>query len=89
MDTPKESLTVCYMIELSPKWLDFLMHSPETGMGYQIVSVVLKDGTQLDRVVVIDGKIASIKGRDDIPFISDDIQEIIVTHDKWDFNREK
>ena len=76
------------MIQLSPKWLKLLVNS-ETGMSYHIVSVVLKNGARFDRVVIVGGKIASIKGRDDIPFTSDDIQEIIVTHDKWDFNREK
>ena len=54
-------------------------------MGYQIVSIVLSDGTKFDQVVVDSGYITQIKEFEDIPFSEEDIQEIIVTHDKWDF----
>ena len=64
------------------------MNQPETGMGYQIVSVVLRDGTRYDQVVVDSGYITQIKGFKRIPFSEEDIQEIIVTHDKWDFDAE-
>jgi hypothetical protein len=62
---------------------------PETGMGYQVVTVVLKDGTRFDQVVVVEGCITQIRGRADIPFTEDDIARIVVTHDKWDFGHEK
>ena len=76
------------MILLSTKWANELVLSPETGMGYQVVTVFLKDGTRFDQVVIIDGCIAQIRGYDDIPFTENDIQEIVLTHDKWDFDRE-
>ena len=76
------------MIELSTAWTDHLMNQPETGMGYQIVSVVLRDGTRYDQVVVDSGYITQIRGLTRIPFSEEDIQEIIVTHDKWDFDAE-
>ena len=77
------------MLKLSPKWARELMLMPETGMGYQVVTVTLKDGTRFDQVAVIEGCITQIRGRKDIPFTEDDILKIVVTHDNWDFAREK
>jgi len=58
-------------------------------MDYQIVSVVLRDGTQFDQVAVVGGRVVKIRGRKDIPFSEDDIVKIIITHDKWDFGKEQ
>jgi predicted fused transcriptional regulator/phosphomethylpyrimidine kinase len=77
------------MITLSSKWATELASKPETGMGYQVVSVVLKDGKRFDQVAVVEGRITEIRGRTDIPFAEDDIAEIILTHDKWNFNAER
>jgi len=77
------------MIELSPNWAKMLAKNPETGMGFQIVTIVLKDGSQFDQVAVVEGCITQIRGRNDIPFTEDEIQRIIVTHDKWDFIHER
>ena len=51
-------------------------------MGYQIVSVYLKDGRRFDHVVIVGGTISSIKGDSIIPFQESDIDKIVVTHDK-------
>ncbi len=77
------------MIELSPKWAIELASKPETGMGYQVVSIVLKDGRKIDQVAVVEGRITEIRGRQDIPFTEDQIAQIVVTHDKWNFNAER
>jgi hypothetical protein len=77
------------MITLSQKWLKELASKPETGMGYQVVSIVLKDGKRFDQVAVVEGRITEIRGRKDVPFAEDDISEIILTHDKWNFNAER
>lgn len=77
------------MIALSEKWAAELASKPETGMGYQVVTVVLKDGTRFDQVAVVEGQIAEIRGRKDIPFSEEEIAEIILTHDKWNFNAER
>ena len=73
-------------LKLNQKWSDYLYHKPETGMGYQIATVMLKDGRRFERVVV-DGnvEISEIFGHTNIPFTDEDIADIIVTHDKWDF----
>lgn len=77
------------MIELTKKWAKELASKPETGMGYQVVSVVLKDGRRFEQVVVVEGRITKIRGQKDIPFSEDQIAEIFVTHDKWNFNAER
>jgi len=61
---------------------------PETGMGYQVVSVILKNGNRFDQVTVVEGQITQLRGRKDIPFTEDQIAEIVLTHDKWDFKSE-
>jgi hypothetical protein len=76
------------MIELSSKWIDHLIKQGETGMGYQIVSIILRDGTKYDQVVVDSGYITKIRGFEEIPFLEEDIEKIVVTHDKWDFDAE-
>lgn len=73
-------------VTLSKKWLNILLKEKETGMGYYIVSVILKTGTVFDRVVISDGKITKIFGEEGIPFQEQDIKEIKITHDKWKFN---
>ena len=77
------------MIALTGKWAAELASKPETGMGYQVVTVVLKDGKRFDQVVVVQGQVSGIRGRKDIPFGEEDISEIILTHDKWNFNAER
>lgn len=76
------------MIELPPNWIKWLVQQPETGMGYHVVTVILKDGRSFERVVVDSGYITRIYGLDGIPFKVEDIENLIVTHDKWDFSRE-
>ena len=77
------------MIKLTEKWVTELIGKPETGMGYQIVSVVLMDGRLFEQVIIIDGLINGIRGLDNIPFTVEEIAQIILTHDKWDFNAER
>jgi predicted fused transcriptional regulator/phosphomethylpyrimidine kinase len=77
------------MIELSPKWVIELSSKPETGIGYQVISIVLKDGRRFDQVVVVEGRITQIRGREDIPFTEDQIARMLLTHEKWNFNAER
>jgi hypothetical protein len=75
------------MVNLSEEWCNYLKSQPETGMGYWVVSVTLRDGRVFDRAVIVDGMITQIKDRPNIPFSVDDIAGIRVTHDKWKFNQ--
>lgn len=73
------------MLALSRKWAPYLVAQPETGMGYQIVTLVLRDGRRFEQVIVQGGFITQIRGLQSLPFAESDISEIIVTHDKWEF----
>lgn len=74
------------MIKLSKKWIKELASKSETGMGYQVVTVILKDKREFCQTVVIDGQITLIRNLDNVPFTEDQIDQIILTHDKWNFN---
>ena len=67
-------------------WAPFLMKQPETGMGYFVATVTLKDGTSFKQVVIDSGFITVVRGFDFIPFDPRDITDIQVTHDKWDWH---
>jgi hypothetical protein len=77
------------MLNIPEKFIKELMSKPETGMGYQIVKIILKDGREFNQVAVIQSSIiGQIRGMDKIPFKEDEIDQIILTHDKWDFSKE-
>lgn len=71
------------MLQLSDKWGPVLASQPETGMGYQVASIILKDGSRYDQVLIEAGCITRIRALDDVPFDEDQIAEIVVTHDRW------
>ena len=70
-------------LQLSDKWVQFLVNQPETGMGYQVCTIRLRDGREFKQAIVDSGFVSKIKDTDGIPFSEDEIEEIIVTHDKW------
>ena len=76
------------MVNLSRKWAEWLSANSETGMGYQVATVVLLNGKIFNQVVIVEGRITQIRGLSDIPFTQYQIADIILTHDKWDFNAE-
>ncbi len=69
------------MLLLSAKWAATLARERETGMGYQVVTILLKDGRRYDGVVVVGGVISRVAGTESIPFAEADIKSIRVTHD--------
>jgi len=73
------------MLKLSDKWGPTLVSQPETGMGYQVASIILKNGSRYDQALIEAGCVTRIRGRKGIPFSEDQIAEIVVTHDKWNF----
>ena len=77
------------MIKLPDRLARELASEPETGMGYQVVSVVLTDGRRFDQGVVVEGQITEIRGLARVPFETDEISEVVLTHDKWDFGADR
>ena len=73
------------MYPLSEKrFADFFRKSPETGMGYWVVTAVLKDGRRYEQVLVNSGYLTRVRNYDEIPFAEHEIDHFIVTHSKWD-----
>ena len=73
---------VLKMLYLSDRWADVLARERETGMGYQVVSILLTDGRRYDGVVVVGGILSEVAGNETIPFVEKDIARIVVTHDR-------
>ena len=76
------------MLKLSDKWAPILVPKPETGMGYQVITVILKDGRRFEQAIHSGGYITQVRGYDSLPFKEPEIEDIIVTHEKWDWNKE-
>lgn len=65
--------------------LDQLKRGTETGIGYQVVSVELKDGRYFDQVVVSECCIIEVRGFAEIPFAPHDVATVSVNHKRWNF----
>jgi hypothetical protein len=76
------------MLSLSNKWIEYLRSQPETGMGHQVVTIKIRDGKIFRQAVVDSGHVTRIRGFMEIPFTQEEIEEITVTHDKWDWKNE-
>jgi len=50
------------LVPIPPESATSLKREKETGPGYQIVSVVLKDGTRFEQVVASEGYIIAVRG---------------------------
>lgn len=70
------------MLRLSKKWAPALLVQPETGMGYQMATVVLKDGRRYKRVTIIEGAHTEVSGESSVPFEEGEIAETRVTHER-------
>ena len=65
--------------------LNDLKRGGETGIGYQIISVELKDGKCFDQVVASEGCIIEVRGYEEIPFAPEEVASVIVNHKRWNF----
>lgn len=70
------------MLSLSDKWASVLRDQRESGMGYQICTVMLRDGRHVERVVIVGGTVTEVAGDKVVPFTEDQIVDIRVTHGK-------
>lgn len=58
--------------KLGKTWQEKLSNLPESGMGYQIVDITLKDGRVLGKVPVLNGEYCQT----DVVFSSDDVKNV-------------
>jgi hypothetical protein len=70
------------MLALSDKWASALVSQPETGMGYQVATVTLKDGRRFPNAVLVGGGITKTGDNPEIPFVESDIESITIDHGK-------
>jgi hypothetical protein len=73
------------LVSIPSAFVDYLKRTSETGIGYQVVSVVLKDGRSFDQVATSEGCIIAVRGYEEIPFASDDVASVSVNHKRWNF----
>jgi len=64
---------------------EHLKSTEESGFGYQIVSVELKDQRVFEQVVISEGCIIEVRGFKEIPFIPDDVVSVHLNHKHWNF----
>lgn len=60
------------MVTLNEKWSRYLKLQPETGMGYQIARVELRDGRVFSRVLILGDQIHEVDHATTIPFSEKD-----------------
>jgi hypothetical protein len=68
------------------KWTHFLLSHGETGMGYTTCDIILKNGNHYSDAMIVEGNITKIRGLKEIPFEANEIEKIIVTHNRWNWN---
>ena len=74
------------MLKLNNKrFADYFRSQPETGMGYWIATIHLKDGRVFPQAAIVGGTVACIRNQETISFKEEEIDRFDVTHDKWDW----
>jgi hypothetical protein len=64
---------------------DQLRRQEKTGLGYQVVSVNLKDGRTFGQVIVSEGCVIQVRGYGEVPFQQDEVASVQVNHRRWNF----
>ena len=73
------------LVPIPSRFVDHLKRAAETGIGYQVISVELKDGRSFDQVATSEGYIIEVRGYEEIPFAPDDVASVSVNHKRWNF----
>jgi hypothetical protein len=68
-------------------FVEQLKQADQTGMGYQVVSVTLKDGRAFEQVAASEGCFIAVRGHQDIPFSSEEVISVKVNHKRWNFRK--
>ena len=75
------------VVSLPPESLSGLKNEKQTGPGYQVVAVYLKDGRRFDQVVASEGCIIAVRGHSELPFQTDEVSSVMVNHKHWNFKK--
>ncbi len=76
------------LIPIPREHADSLRRQCDTGMGYQVVSVTLKNGKHFDQVVTSEGCVIQVRGHKDVPFLPDDVASVSLNHKRWNFREQ-
>ena len=71
--------------EFRGEWQHRVKALPETGMGYSVVRVVLRDGRQFEQAVIDSGWLIRVRGLPDVPLREEDIIDLAANHRRWDW----
>jgi hypothetical protein len=66
-----------------------LKEEKEAGLGYQFVSIKLKDGRYFEPAVASEGCIIQVKGYRNLPFTEEEVEFVTVTEKHWNFRRQR
>ena len=75
------------LVPIPPETVTSLKREKETGLGYQIISVVLKDDTRFEQVVASEGCIIAVRGFIEVPFKFNEVATVEVNHRRWNFRK--
>jgi hypothetical protein len=64
-----------------------LKEENQTRLGYQFVSIKLKDGRYFEQAVASEGCIIQVKGQKDIPFTEAEVESVELSGKPWHFRR--
>jgi hypothetical protein len=64
---------------------EHLQSTKETGIGYQVVSVELKNKRVFEQVVISEGCVIEVRGYKEIPFTPDEVVTVSLNHKHWNF----
>lgn len=73
------------LVTIPNEWADSLRRQEETGLGYHVVSVSLRDGRRFDQVVASEGGVIQVRGYSEVPFQQDEVASVHVNHRRWNF----
>ena len=73
------------LIPIPTEILNQIAQNKETGIGYVVVSVKLKDMRSFDQVAISAGCVIEVRGFKKVPFKGEDIASMQVTHKTWNF----
>ncbi len=75
------------LIPIPPESAEKLKKEKQTRLGYQFVSVKLKDGRYFEQAVASEGCIIQVKGQKDIPFTEAEVESVELSDKPWCFRR--
>lgn len=73
------------LVPIPSGFVEHLKRAGETGIGYQVVSVELRDGRKFDQVVTSEAHVIEVRGFEEIPFRPDEVASVSVNHKNWNF----